>query len=239
MPTKTTRMLACFGMFLMVLLLAADVGARGRGGGGGGRGGGGFSRGGGGFSRGGGGGMNRGGGSMRTRPSPNVSRRGPASGGTFSGGENWSSERRGGYERPATRPATRPEVRDRSKEGDQRANEDRRARVGDANDNPRDNPRDTPEREERRDEAQKRVDKRQKNRNNNRNEYYDDRNEFYDDWRHYSYGTSITVVRFDSLSCTTTSSSVGGVTYYECGGVWYNRTYTGGSVNYIVVNAPH
>ncbi len=222
MPAKTTRMLACFGVFLMVFLLAADVGARGRGGG---RGGGGFSRGGGGFSRG-GGGINRGGGSMGARTSPNISRRGPASGGTFSGDGNWGSARRGGNQRPETRP----EVRDRPKTSDRRSDEDRRARADEA--------KDSPEREERRDEAQKNVDERRENRQDYRNEYYDDRNEFYDDWRRYGVGTSITVVTFDSLSCTTTSSSVGGVTYYECGDVWYNRVYTGGSVSYVVVNAP-
>ncbi len=229
MPTKTTRMLACIGIFLMVFLLAADVGARGRGGG---RGGGGFSRGGGGFSRGGGGlgrgggRINRGGGPTRARPSPNISRRGPASGGTFSRDGNWGSDRRGGNQRPETRS----EVRDRPKTSDRRAAKDRSARADEAKDNP--------EREERRNEAQKRIDERVEKRLNYRNEYYEDRNEFYDDWRYYGVGTSITVVTYDSLSCTRTSSSVGGVTYYECGGVWYNRVYTGGSVNYVIVNAP-
>jgi len=62
MSRKALRVFACFGMFLMIFLLAADVSARGRGGGGRrGGGGGGFSRGGGGFNRG-GGGLNRGGG---------------------------------------------------------------------------------------------------------------------------------------------------------------------------------
>jgi hypothetical protein len=232
MPRKTIRLLACFGMFLMVSLLAADVGARGRGGGGGGRGGGGFSRGGGGFNRG-GGGINRGGGSMGARPSPNISRRGPASGGTFSRDGNWGSERRGGNQRPTTRP----EMRDRPEASDRRA-VDRPARADRSKDNAKDNSRDNPDREERRDEARERVDERRDKRQDYRNEYHDDRNEFYDDWRHYGVGTSITVVTFDSLSCTTTSTSVGGVTYYDCGGVWYNRVYSGGSVSYIVVNGP-
>jgi hypothetical protein len=28
------------------------------------------------------------------------------------------------------------------------------------------------------------------------------------------------------------------VSYYNCGGTWYNRGYQGGNVTYIVVNAP-
>jgi hypothetical protein len=40
------------------------------------------------------------------------------------------------------------------------------------------------------------------------------------------------------MSCTSTSSVIGGVTYYDCGGVWYNRVYSGGNVNYLVVDAP-
>jgi len=87
---------------------------------------------------------------------------------------------------------------------------------------------------EQRDEIKNRADKRQKN----RNEYYDDRDEFYDDWRYYGVGTSITVVSYNSMSCTPTTSVVGGVTYYDCGGVWYNRVYSGGNVNYLVVDAP-
>jgi hypothetical protein len=31
---------------------------------------------------------------------------------------------------------------------------------------------------------------------------------------------------------------VNGVTYYSCGPTWYKRGYSGGSVTYIVVNAP-
>jgi hypothetical protein len=191
MPRKTVRVLACFGLFLMVFLLAADVTARGRGGGGGGRGGGGFSRGGGGFNRG-GGGLNRGGGSNTRRPSPNVSRRGPASGGTF----GRDGERRDGGDR------TKP--RQQSVDPEQR------------------------------EEAKKRVDKRQKN----RNEHYNDHDEYYEHRGYYGVGTTITVVTYDSLSCTPTSSMVGGVTYYSCGGTWYSRVYSGGSVNYLVVDPP-
>lgn len=246
MPTKTIRMFACFGMFLMVFLLAADVAARGRAGGGrggGGRGGGGFSRGGGGFNRG-GGGLNRGAGSGSRRSSPNISRRGPATGGTFGREGGWGSGTRDRNTQPrlenraevGRRPGSgdrpdlgkRPETRDQARRGDRPVADDRTGR----GDRPEDG--DQPKDADRRDQAKQRLE----NRQDNRNEYYDDRNEFYDDWRYYGVGTSITVVTFNSLSCTTTSTRVGGVTYYDCGGTWYNRTYSGGTVNYIVVDAP-
>jgi hypothetical protein len=40
------------------------------------------------------------------------------------------------------------------------------------------------------------------------------------------------------MSCTRTSVVVDGITYYSCGGDWYQSTYSGGSVTYVVVNAP-
>jgi hypothetical protein len=36
--------------------------------------------------------------------------------------------------------------------------------------------------------------------------------------------------------CVTTS--VGNVSYYQCGTNWYQRVYRGGNVTYIVVNPP-
>ena len=242
MSRKAIRVLACFGMFLMIFLLAADVSARGRGGGGrrgggGGGGGGGFSRGGGGFNRG-GGGLNRGGGMGAGRRSPNISRQGPATGGTFGrdgssgSGMDRDRQRPGREERPefSNRPESgkRPGRDDRPGLGD-RAAADQRQRAGNRSDR-RDRPVD-PERQER-------INERQENRQKNRNEYHDDRREFYEDWRYYSVGTSITVFNFNSLSCTSTTTTVDGTTYYDCGGIWYNRVYSGGSINYVVVNAP-
>ena len=257
MPTKTVRMLACFGMLLMVFLLAADVEARGRGGGGrggGGRGGGGFSRGGGGFDRG-GGGLNREAASGARR-NPNISRRGPATGGTFGREGSFGSGSRDRNSRPGLEKqpgvGRRPGTGDRPNLGKQPGTQDqpRRDNRPETQDQPRRDNRpgtndqpgrgdrsdadDRPSDADRRDQAKQGLE----NRQDNRNEYYDDRNEFYDDWGYYGVGTSITVVTFNSLSCTTTSARVGGVTYYDCGGTWYNRTYSGGAVNYVVVDAP-
>ena len=142
MPRTTFRILACFGSFLMIFLLASEIGARGRGGGGGG-GRGGFSRGGGGFSRG-GGGFNRGGGSSPGRQSPNISRRGPATGGTFS--------RDGGYSRSSTRPTTLPERSEHRERSERRETDVRRDSPADRSGRA-DRADDRPNREERRDEA--------------------------------------------------------------------------------------
>ena len=232
MSGKTIHILAGFGMLLMIFLLAADVAARGRGGGGRG-GGGGFSRGGGGFSRG-GGGLNRGGGSTAGRRSPSISQRGPASGGTFGRDGGFGSGRRDSDYRSSTRPGTGDRA-ERDKRPDRDKRSDTRDRSDPADRDARaDQPDDRPNREDREARRDERLEKRQ----DYRNEYYNDRDDFYEAWRHYSVGTSITVVRFESMSCTTTSTKVGGVTYYDCGGVWYNRVYRGGSVNYVVVNAP-
>jgi hypothetical protein len=40
------------------------------------------------------------------------------------------------------------------------------------------------------------------------------------------------------MTCNSTSVIVDGVTYYSCGDAWYQSTYSGGSVTYVVVNAP-
>jgi hypothetical protein len=34
-------------------------------------------------------------------------------------------------------------------------------------------------------------------------------------------------------------SPYGGVTYYSCGGAWYQPRYSGSSVEYVVVNQPY
>jgi hypothetical protein len=62
-------------------------------------------------------------------------------------------------------------------------------------------------------------------------DYWEDR------WR-FAVGASITAAAFRSLTCATSSVVVNGVTYYNCGPTWYRRGYGGGSVTYVVVNAP-
>jgi hypothetical protein len=66
----------------------------------------------------------------------------------------------------------------------------------------------------------------------------DDRRDWYDDRYRRRVGVSLTYATFRSLSCTSTTVIVGGVTYYRCGADWYSRAYTGGNVTYIVVTAP-
>jgi hypothetical protein len=98
------------------------------------------------------------------------------------------------------------------------------------------------------DQRQDRFDQRQ----DNRNDRYDDRrhstaeyrgersemHEFYEDRWRYRVGASISAASFRSLQCASSSVVVNGVTYYNCGSSWYQRGYGGGSVTYIVVNAP-
>ena len=66
----------------------------------------------------------------------------------------------------------------------------------------------------------------------------DDRRDWYNDRYRYRVGVSITYSTFSSLSCTTSSVNVNGVTYYRCDNDWYSRAYSGGNVTYIVVKAP-
>jgi hypothetical protein len=66
----------------------------------------------------------------------------------------------------------------------------------------------------------------------------DDRRDWYNDRYRYRVGVSISYTTFSSLSCTTTTVHVDGVTYYRCDNDWYSRAYSGGNVTYIVVKAP-
>ncbi|MDB4433493.1 hypothetical protein N9166_02020 [bacterium] len=61
---------------------------------------------------------------------------------------------------------------------------------------------------------------------------------FYDDAWKYALGATLTVATFRALTCATQTFVVNGVTFYNCGPTWYNRAYAGGSVTYVVVNAP-
>ena len=66
----------------------------------------------------------------------------------------------------------------------------------------------------------------------------DDRRDWYNDRYRYRVGVNITYATFRSLSCTSTTVHVNGVTYYRCDNDWYSRAYSGGNVTYIVVKAP-
>ena len=54
----------------------------------------------------------------------------------------------------------------------------------------------------------------------------------------YAIGTTITASAYTSLGCTPTTVVVGGVTYSQCGGAWYQPTYAAGGTTYVVVEAP-
>jgi hypothetical protein len=54
----------------------------------------------------------------------------------------------------------------------------------------------------------------------------------------YAVGTMINAATYSTLACTPTTVVVGGVTYSQCGSTWYQPTYSGGDVTYIVVNPP-
>jgi hypothetical protein len=40
------------------------------------------------------------------------------------------------------------------------------------------------------------------------------------------------------LPCSPNVVATGGVSYYGCGGSWYNQAYVNGSVTYVTVSAP-
>jgi hypothetical protein len=51
-------------------------------------------------------------------------------------------------------------------------------------------------------------------------------------------GTVITASAFSAMSCPMTPVMVGGYAYYRCGSTWYQPTYRGSEVTYVVVNPP-
>jgi hypothetical protein len=150
--------------------------------------------------------------------------------------------------RPATRPSTGGGGFDRSPvgggtrpgrpgPGTERpgAGTERPGQGGDRWDDRQDN------RQDRQDHRQDGLDDRREYRQDVRGEYHEywhDRNEYYEDRWKYAVGMSLTRRTFESLSCSSTTVVAGGVTYYNCGSTWYQRSYGGGSVTYVVVNAP-
>lgn len=66
----------------------------------------------------------------------------------------------------------------------------------------------------------------------------EDHHEWHEDrWKRRA-GAALTISAFRALTCTTSTIVVGSVTYYSCGGTWYQRANQGGDVVYIVVTAP-
>lgn len=78
-----------------------------------------------------------------------------------------------------------------------------------------------------------------KERYEHRHDYRKERHEWYEDrWKRRTIGGTLTLASFSSLTCTTTTVVVGGVTYYRCGNDWYQRAYRSSEVVYIIVEAP-
>lgn len=78
--------------------------------------------------------------------------------------------------------------------------------------------------------------------------YYDDHD---DDWGYALAGAAIGATAgyiagaataaptyVTVLPCSPSMVTASGVSYYGCGGTWYNRTYVNGAVSYVVVPAP-
>ena len=177
-------------------------------------------RGGGGGGRGGGrggGGMSRGGGGFSSG--------GRASSGSFKSRPS-ASTRPSPSARPAqpsARPADRPGMAERPNQGGRQDNR------GDRQDN-------------RQDAMKDRQDDRQEFLDDHHDEYHHDHNEWYeyhgDYWAAAVVGASLTMAAWNSLACTRNTVIVDNITYYSCGGTWYQPAYSGGNVTYIVVNAP-
>jgi hypothetical protein len=86
----------------------------------------------------------------------------------------------------------------------------------------------------RRDNRRDFADNRQENRKDVRNE----RQEFREDRFRRHRARHITHAAFRSLSCRTTVIVANGISYYSCGGTYYERVYQGGTVVYVIVSAP-
>jgi uncharacterized membrane protein len=115
--------------------------------------------------------------------------------------------------RPARQPNKQPDVRDSRRDVKQDVRDERREIKQDVRDERRDM------RDEIRDERE------------DHHEWHEDR------WKRRA-GAALTVSAFRALTCTTSTIVVGSVTYYRCGGTWYQRAHQGGDVVYIVVTAP-
>jgi hypothetical protein len=93
----------------------------------------------------------------------------------------------------------------------------------------------------RNDRMNQRMDNRQdryEDRRDRVDDYYDDRRDWVEDRQAVRVGAYLTASAFSAMSCSPSIVVVGGITYSQCGGDWYQRAYRGGSVTYVVVNAP-
>ncbi|MGI9327049.1 MAG: hypothetical protein ACR2PZ_17660 [Pseudomonadales bacterium] len=83
---------------------------------------------------------------------------------------------------------------------------------------------------------------RRDNRRDNRREVHHDvrkeRHEFREDRVRRHRARHLTYAAFRSLSCRSTVIIANGVSYYSCGGSYYERVYQGGTVVYVIVAPP-
>lgn len=96
-------------------------------------------------------------------------------------------------------------------------------------------------RDNRRDVRDDRRDNRREVRDNRREVRQDvrkERHEFREDRVRRHRARHLTYASFRALSCNRTVIHAGGVTYYSCGGTYYERVYQGSEVVYVVVSAP-
>ena len=174
-----------------------------------------------------------------SRPSRSFSRSGPASRGSFSGRRTRPSTPR------RTRPARTRPTKSRKQYAQKRYNRRNQRRKDRA-----------AEGSSRRQKAQERINDRQEKRQEFIKDLQDDRQDFIEDmhddhWDHHYHGygssfaagvvvgsaaTAATVVT--TLPCSAKVVTVGGVTYYSCGSTWYQRSYAGSNITYVVVNPP-
>jgi hypothetical protein len=147
----------------------------------------------------------------------------------------------GGDTRPSAGGGSRPgDSQARPSQGDRGDRQDGRTdQRGDRQDDR------TDQRGDRQDDRNDRWDQRTEYRQGQRSEIYEhyedhhySSSEFYEDRWRYAVGASLSMSTFHSLSCTSTTVVVSGVTYYHCGSAWYQRGYSGGSTTYVVINAP-
>ena len=92
-------------------------------------------------------------------------------------------------------------------------------------------------RDNRRDVKQDVRDERRDVRDDIRDERRDHHEWHEDRWKRRA-GAALTISAFRALTGTTSTIVVGSVTYYSCGGTWYQRANQSGDEVYIVVTAP-
>jgi len=151
----------------------------------------------------------------------------------------------GSFNRSRAQPQRSPSQRDMNRGGAGQRQDSRQNRGGerqgdrqDRGDQRQDN------KDERQDNRQDRSDQRQDNIDerqdfkrdvyDDRSEYFDNRNEWYEDrWRRRAF---VTAASWSRMSCNYTTVVSNGITFYDCGGVRYERVYRGSQVTYIIVN---